>query len=485
MASDTRPVPVSGRFPRRPQRGVLLGLSGPAPPRRVSAGVIAVGGLLAGGLWGLVVLAFIWGPLLASAFVRWGGRPAAEWAASSAHYGARLAAGQANYRSRLPLRPRPAGTLALPATQPPPSARRRRLGAAMIHDPHRHTLTAVLPVTHPAFALLDDSDRAGRVGRWGRVLPVSPRREPARRYRCSKPTVPDPALGQRALVANPPLRLGGMGRPPVPDAARPGPARTPPPIGPPSASPSTCAPPSRAIRPPAGGVPGAAEVLREDIVTSSRRIPPPSRPAERAHGSARRNSPSSSATPSTPPATLTLGSPGANLGHAGPVAVSETWDRLRHDSGWSQVLWITEWPRIAVPTDFLHPLVFAPGVRRSLCLVARPLPPRPRCARSAGKRPRPSRTAPEGPDRPARRPLRQPGVRRFAGPGTIHHRRAHRRALQRLRHRHRPDPRGPRRRGRHDHPRRGPGQPANCARLRPSDGSVHHRRPAPRHGAPF
>jgi hypothetical protein len=40
----------------------------------------------------------------------------------------------------------------------------------MIHDPHRHTLTAVLSVTHPAFALLDDSDRAGRVGRWGRVV---------------------------------------------------------------------------------------------------------------------------------------------------------------------------------------------------------------------------------------------------------------------------------------------------------------------------
>jgi hypothetical protein len=61
------------------------------------------------------------------------------------------------------------------------------------------------------------------------------------------------------------------------------------------------------------------------------------------------------------------------LGHAGPVAISETWDRLHHDSGWSQVLWITEWPRIAVPTDFLHPLIFAPGVRRSVCLATRPL----------------------------------------------------------------------------------------------------------------
>ena len=94
MASDARPAPVSGRFPRRPQRGVLLGLSASRLVMVGLAGFIALGGLLAGGLLGLVVLALVWGPLLASAFVRWGGRPAAEWAATSAHYGARLAAGQ-------------------------------------------------------------------------------------------------------------------------------------------------------------------------------------------------------------------------------------------------------------------------------------------------------------------------------------------------------------------------------------------------------
>ena len=65
--------------------------------------------------------------------------------------------------------------------------------------------------------------------------------------------------------------------------------------------------------------------------------------------------------------------PGANLAHAGPLAVAESWDRLRHDSGYSCVLWVSEWPRIEVPADFLHPLVFAPGVRRCLSIVARPL----------------------------------------------------------------------------------------------------------------
>jgi hypothetical protein len=66
-------------------------------------------------------------------------------------------------------------------------------------------------------------------------------------------------------------------------------------------------------------------------------------------------------------------SPAANLAHAGPMAVAESWDRLRHDSAWSQVLWVSEWPRTAVPADFLHPLMFAPGVRRRLSLFARPL----------------------------------------------------------------------------------------------------------------
>jgi hypothetical protein len=64
----------------------------------------------------------------------------------------------------------------------------------------------------------------------------------------------------------------------------------------------------------------------------------------------------------------------ASLNHAGPLAVSESWRRLRHDSGFSAVLWVSEWPRIAVPADFLHPLVFAPGVRRTLSITCRPLP---------------------------------------------------------------------------------------------------------------
>ena len=73
------------------------------------------------------------------------------------------------------------------------------------------------------------------------------------------------------------------------------------------------------------------------------------------------------------PASTVCPHPGG-LGRAGPLAVSEAWDCLRHDSGWSAVLWVSEWPRVEVPPDFLHGLVFAPGARRSLSLVLRPLP---------------------------------------------------------------------------------------------------------------
>jgi len=38
------------------------------------------------------------------------------------------------------------------------------------------------------------------------------------------------------------------------------------------------------------------------------------------------------------------------------------------------VLWIAEWPRIEVAADFLHAVVFAPDIRRSLSITARPLP---------------------------------------------------------------------------------------------------------------
>src|SRR5665811_978129 len=64
---------------------------------------------------------------------------------------------------------------------------------------------------------------------------------------------------------------------------------------------------------------------------------------------------------------------GQDLATAGPVAVEEHWDHLRHDSGFSAVLWISQWPRIDVPPHFLHALAFAPGVHKTISITATPL----------------------------------------------------------------------------------------------------------------
>ncbi len=59
---------------------------------------------------------------------------------------------------------------------------------------------------------------------------------------------------------------------------------------------------------------------------------------------------------------------------AGPIAVDETWDRIRTDSGWHATYWISEWPRVEAHASFLHPLLYVPGVRRSLSIVCEPVP---------------------------------------------------------------------------------------------------------------
>ncbi len=87
---------------------------------------------------------------------RVGARSAARWLWRST-------GGQLLYRRRI-VKPRPAGTLALPGD----AARLRQwldpeTGAVMVHDPHAATLTAIVGVSHPAFVLLDPAEQERRV----------------------------------------------------------------------------------------------------------------------------------------------------------------------------------------------------------------------------------------------------------------------------------------------------------------------------------
>jgi hypothetical protein len=364
-------TPVSVRFARRSTRGLLLGLSAPRVIVLGVAGATAVGTLFLLGGSGFVVSGLFWVPLAASAFVRVAGRPVVEWLGIASHFGARRAAGQCEYRAR-PTKPRPAGSLGLPG-----DAASMRLhvddqtGAAMIHDPHRQTLSAVLSVSHPAFALLDDSDRTGRVSRWGRALAQLAQSGSCAALQVLEATVPDPARGQREWWNIHGLHDEGWANTQYQELLDQ--------VCLESATHRTTVSLSldmraagRAIRAAGHGVAGAAEVLRSDMASLSDALRQaglrPGRWLDEAELAVIvRNAfdPSAQLDPRC--------DPGANLAHAGPLAISEHWDRLRHDSACSVVLWIAEWPRIAVPPDFLHALVFAPGVRRSLCLLARPL----------------------------------------------------------------------------------------------------------------
>jgi hypothetical protein len=369
---SSTPAPMSVRFARRSSRGLLLGFSTPRVAALGCALALGVVTLFLGGPMALAVSGVVWIPLALAAFARVAGRPAVEWAGTAAHFGTRKATGQAEFRAGVD-RPRPAGTLALPGDA---AALRLHVdeasGAAMVHDPHRESLSVVMSVSHPAFALLDDPDRTMRVSRWGRVIAQLAQSGTCAGVQVLEATIPDPARSQGDWWLQHGNDDGGWAATQyvgLLDQVRLD-----------SSTHRTTISLSldlraaaRAIKAAGRGMRGAAEVLRGDMACLSDSLRQAGlRPlgwlgeADLAAIVRQAFDPAVEIDPASDPA--------ANLSNAGPVAISESWHRLRHDSAWSSVLWISEWPRIAVPPDFLHPLVFAPGVRRTLSITARPLP---------------------------------------------------------------------------------------------------------------
>jgi hypothetical protein len=364
--------PATVRFGRRSTRGLLLGFSTPRVSVIAVAAAMAIAGLVAAEGRGLVVSAVVWAPLLATAFLRVAGRPAIEWAPTAVQFWGRRRTGQTDYRATI-TRPRPAGTLALGGDG---AALRFHIdhasGTAMIHDPHRRTLTAVLAVSHPAFVLLDRDDRAQRVSRWGRVLAGLAQSGTLAALQITEATVPDPGDGVVDWFAS--HGNSGAGWAAEQYAALLEQSR----LG--SSTHRTTVSlalnlkaAARAVKAAGGEVAGAATVLGQDMTALTEALRQCGLTVGEWLGEAELAAIIRSAY--EPSVTLdACADSGARLGLAGPVAISEHWDCLRHDSAWSTVLWISEWPRIDVPPDFLHPVIFAPGVRRTLSVIARPRP---------------------------------------------------------------------------------------------------------------
>jgi hypothetical protein len=372
MTDTPTAPPASVRFGRRQTRGLLLGFSGPRVATIACAIAIFVPSMFTAGTLGVFVTAPLWVGLLASAFVPCGGRPVIETLPTVLHYGTRRALGQTSFAAR-PSAPRPAGTMALPGDAAALRFLLEESGAVMVHDPHARTLTAIAHVTHPAFVLLSPDSQAQRVNGWGRVLAALASSGACARLQLLETAHPDSGHGITGW-----WREHG-----VPDESQWAVReyhelmRT----AAPSASTHRTlialvldtAKVSNPAREAARGLAGAAGALRQQMAAF-----------EAALRSADLNLVSwlsdgqlarvlRSAYDPVTADRLDGTDTGRDLSTAGPVGVREQWDHLQHDTGYSTVLWISEWPRIEVPPSFLHPLIFEQGVRKSFSLVASPL----------------------------------------------------------------------------------------------------------------
>ncbi|GAA2161035.1 hypothetical protein FHX52_3239 [Humibacillus xanthopallidus] len=358
------------RFGRLPRRGFLLGLSAARVACLCVAIAVFVPSIFVGGAIGAAVTSPLWGGCGALAFVRWNGRPLVESLPTAGHFLLRHVEGQTRFRAR-PAAPRPSGTLALPGD----AAAIRFLidgesGTAMLHDPHAHTLSAVAVVHHPAYVLLAPDEQERRVHGWGRALASLAASGTGTRVQVLEVSLPDAGRGitgwwdlhgEKKRRGEWPIRQYEMLM--------------------------RCAAPSASthrtliaisldlkaarthIRQSGRGLRGGVAFLRQEMTSLETGL----RSADLTLATWLNESEIAATLRETfEPGRDTDAT--QSLADAGPVAMDEHWGYVRHDTAFSAVLWISEWPRVAVPPYFLHSLVFQAGIRKTLSLTIQPVP---------------------------------------------------------------------------------------------------------------
>jgi hypothetical protein len=361
------------KFSRLTRRGIILGLSIAQLVALTAGMIVFVLALYAGGGQLLLYTSPVWASAAALTWFPVGGRKAVEWVPIVLQWLLRLQGGQTMYRRRI-VKPRPAGTLALPGDA---AALREYLdpetGAVMVHDPHAQTLTAILPVTHPAFVLLDPLQQERRVAGWGRVLATMCRSGRIARLQVLERTLPDSGAGLAQWWAEHGTDDGSWAARTYGELIdRAGPA------GERHATTLSLAldmkAAARQIRTAGSGLRGAAALLRQEMTTLTTAL----RTADLKPGTwftpadlavALR----SAYDPAVANTLDRLGNLATDLATAGPVAVDESWDQLRTDSAHHAVLWISEWPRALVFPGFLAPILLSTGIRRAFSLVCTPI----------------------------------------------------------------------------------------------------------------
>lgn len=379
--TDAGTTGLTARFPRLAKRGVLLGLT---MPQLLVAGVavmLVAFALFTAQMTGLMVVSPIVVLCAAVAFVPVRGRAIIEWLPIVAAKEWKTATDQRQFRARphRPEKPTEVGRLALPG-----SAGRLRVlvnqdDHALVYDAADRTLTAVVRVVSPAFVLLDSDRQRQHVAGWGQALARACHSNRVSRVQVLERTIPDSG---DALATW--WREHGSGESDWASAVYGDLLES---AGPASERHETYVSMSlslrkavRQVRQHGGGLRGAAQLMAmeqralvQGLIAAGLSIDGWLGPRTLA-GLVRVAYDSDAAVPLDRRAHLDPKAAGVAVEAAGPVAVDEEWDHLRSDSGFHAVYWIAEWPRIEAHASFLHPLLFQPGVRRSLSIVYEPVP---------------------------------------------------------------------------------------------------------------
>jgi hypothetical protein len=346
-------VTLQARFPRQPRRGMLLGFSRARVITGVDAVLILVLGFMMGGRGPLVVAVAMDVVLVVCAVMRVQGRYLIEWLPLWSHWKFRGLVDQQTYRARV-MTVRPTGSLALPGDAT--NLRFIDVGdATYIHDPSAGTLTAALRVEHSAMVLLDADAQAERVGGWSRVLSSLAGSDSVTHVVIIEETIPDTGNGPVDWFLDNWTKVDDWPSKEYFSLLETNQTQS-------STHRTTF---TVTVKTGRGGLSDSCINLaaqREGLEFAMRsaglRIVGWLNEAQLASQIRGAYAPFSS-------------SSATQLGLAGPVAIDESWNRIRHDDGYSCVLALAEFPAVPVGPQFLHSLVFSAGARHTLTLIAR------------------------------------------------------------------------------------------------------------------
>jgi hypothetical protein len=339
-------------FPRQSRRGMLLGFSRARVITGVAAVLLLAVGFMTGGRGPLVTAVVIDVVLVVTAAIRIQGRYIIEWLPLWSHWKVRGIGRQQTYRARVTTA-RPTGTLALPGNAT--NLRFIDVGdATYIHDPSAGTLTAALRVEHSAMVLLDADAQGERLGGWSRVLSSLAGTDTVEHVAIIEETIPDTGNGpvewfldNWTKVDDWPSREyfslletnrthNSTHRTTFTVTVKTG----------------------RAVNDGCTNLTAQRESLEFGLRSAGLRIVGWLNEAQLASQIRGAYAPFSS-------------SLATQLGGAGPVAIDESWNLIRHDDGYSTVLVLAEFPAVPVGPQFLHSLVFSSGARHTLTMIAR------------------------------------------------------------------------------------------------------------------